>query len=178
MTIESSLYTSETGPAVTGEASASAIDGDQSRWRLATKLVQGGILRSPFGETCEAIYMSSGFVYGSAEEAEAAFANTRPRFIYSRFSNPTADVRGAHGAARGRRGRARDGDGHGRGLRLACLPAARGRPGGRVRCAVRLLPIHPGRDPAALRDRDRLRRWARPRPVASGPLVQDPGRLH
>src|SRR5215510_4426750 len=92
MTIESSLYTSETGPAVTGEASASAIDGDQSRWRLATKLVQGGILRSPFGETCEAIYMTSGFVYGSAEEAEAAFANTKPRFIYSRFSNPTVQM--------------------------------------------------------------------------------------
>lgn len=61
-------------------------------WRLATKLVQGGVLRSPFGETCEAIYMTSGYVYGSAEEAEAAFANTRPRFIYSRFSNPTVQM--------------------------------------------------------------------------------------
>jgi O-succinylhomoserine sulfhydrylase len=61
-------------------------------WRLATKLVQGGVLRSPFGETCEAIYMTSGYVYGSAEEAEAAFANTKPRFIYSRFSNPTVQM--------------------------------------------------------------------------------------
>ncbi|MEA2782441.1 MAG: O-succinylhomoserine sulfhydrylase [Rhodospirillaceae bacterium] len=61
-------------------------------WRLATKLVQGGVLRSAFGETCEGIYMTSGFVYGSAEEAEAAFANTRPRFIYSRFSNPTVQM--------------------------------------------------------------------------------------
>ena len=68
-------------------------------WRLATKLVQGGILRTPFGETCEAIYMTSGYVYGSAEEAEAAFANKKPRFVYSRFANPDgADVRGAHGA--------------------------------------------------------------------------------
>src|SRR5262249_38785790 len=58
-------------------------------WRLATKLVQGGVLRSPFGETCEAIYMTSGYVYGSAEEAEGAFANTKPRFIYSRFGTPT-----------------------------------------------------------------------------------------
>jgi len=61
-------------------------------WRLATKLVQGGILRSPFGETCEAIYMTSGYVYGSAEEAEAAFANTQQRFIYSRFGNPTVQM--------------------------------------------------------------------------------------
>ncbi|HEY2111194.1 MAG TPA: O-succinylhomoserine sulfhydrylase [Dongiaceae bacterium] len=61
-------------------------------WRLATKLVQGGILRSPFGETGEAIYMTSGYVYGSAEEAEAAFANKKQRFIYSRFSNPTVQM--------------------------------------------------------------------------------------
>ncbi|HEY8012576.1 MAG TPA: O-succinylhomoserine sulfhydrylase [Dongiaceae bacterium] len=61
-------------------------------WRLATKLVQGGILRTPFGETCEAIYMTSGYVYGSAEEAEAAFANKKQRFIYSRFSNPTVQM--------------------------------------------------------------------------------------
>jgi hypothetical protein len=61
-------------------------------WRLATKLVQGGILRTPFGETCEAIYMTSGYVYTSAEEAEAAFANKKQRFIYSRFSNPTVQM--------------------------------------------------------------------------------------
>jgi O-succinylhomoserine sulfhydrylase len=61
-------------------------------WSRATKLIQGGVLRSAFGETCEAIYMTSGYVYGSAEEAEAAFANTKPRFIYSRFSNPTVQM--------------------------------------------------------------------------------------
>jgi O-succinylhomoserine sulfhydrylase len=61
-------------------------------WRLATKLVQGGVLRSPFGETCEGLYLTSGYVYRSAEEAEAAFANTKPRFIYSRFSNPTVQM--------------------------------------------------------------------------------------
>src|SRR6202007_1704381 len=59
---------------------------------LATTLVQGGLMRSAFGETCEAIYMTSVYVYGSAEEAEAAFANTKPRFIYSRFSNPTVQM--------------------------------------------------------------------------------------
>ncbi|HEX4571245.1 MAG TPA: O-succinylhomoserine sulfhydrylase [Dongiaceae bacterium] len=73
-------------------SSAPAVGRSDPEWRLATKLVQGGVLRSPFGETCEAIYMTSGYVYGSAEEAEAAFANTKPRFIYSRFSNPTVQM--------------------------------------------------------------------------------------
>jgi O-succinylhomoserine sulfhydrylase len=36
--------------------------------------------------------MTSGYVYGSAEEAEAAFANTKPRFVYSRFGNPTVQM--------------------------------------------------------------------------------------
>ncbi len=61
-------------------------------WRLATKLVQGGLMRSQFNETSEAIFMTSGYVYGSAEEAEAAFANTKPRFVYSRFGNPTVQM--------------------------------------------------------------------------------------
>src|SRR5262249_12038049 len=87
-----SLHPSAAGPATPGEAGASATDGGQGRWRLATKLVQGGILRSPLGETCEAIYMTSGYVYASAEEAEAAFANKPPHFIYSRFSNPTVQM--------------------------------------------------------------------------------------
>ena len=60
--------------------------------RLATRLVQGGLLRSNFSETSEAIFMTSGYVYGSAEEAEGAFANKNPHFIYSRFSNPTVQM--------------------------------------------------------------------------------------
>jgi O-succinylhomoserine sulfhydrylase len=70
-----------------GQGSGKA--GSPARWRQQTQLVQGGLLRSPFGETCEAIYMTSGYVYGSAEEAEAAFNNSKPRFVYSRFGNPT-----------------------------------------------------------------------------------------
>lgn len=64
-------------------------DVNAKAWREQTRLVQEGLLRSPFGETCEAIYMTSGYVYGSAEEAEAAFNNSKPRFVYSRFANPT-----------------------------------------------------------------------------------------
>lgn len=55
----------------------------------ATLLVHGGTRRSQFEETSEAIFMTSGFVYGSAEAAEAAFANDGSRFVYSRFRNPT-----------------------------------------------------------------------------------------
>lgn len=57
--------------------------------RPATTLVQGGIRRSQFGETSEALYLTSGFVFSSAEEAEATFAGTCDRFQYSRFGNPT-----------------------------------------------------------------------------------------
>ncbi|HVC51469.1 MAG TPA: O-succinylhomoserine sulfhydrylase [Stellaceae bacterium] len=55
----------------------------------ATILVRGGATRSPYEETCEALYMTSGFVYGSAAEAEAAFANDGSRYVYSRYRNPT-----------------------------------------------------------------------------------------
>ncbi|AWK86022.1 O-succinylhomoserine sulfhydrylase [Azospirillum thermophilum] len=57
--------------------------------RPRSKLVHGGIRRSSFDETCEALYQTSGYVYGSAEEAEFAFANDGTRHVYSRFRNPT-----------------------------------------------------------------------------------------
>ena len=60
--------------------------------RLSTKLVHGGTLRSQHLETSEAIYMTSGYVYGSAEEAESAFANDGSRFVYSRYANPTVSM--------------------------------------------------------------------------------------
>jgi O-succinylhomoserine sulfhydrylase len=55
----------------------------------ATLLVRGGAMRSGFDETCEALYLTSGFVYGSAAEAEEAFKNDGSRFVYSRYRNPT-----------------------------------------------------------------------------------------
>ena len=54
-----------------------------------TLLVRGGLERSAFGETAEAIYLTSGFVYDSAEAAEARFKGEAPGFIYSRYGNPT-----------------------------------------------------------------------------------------
>lgn len=69
-------------------------EGDQtrfepSRWATQTQLVRGGLRRSAFSETSEALYMTSGYVYDSAEEAEEAFAGPSTRFVYSRFGNPT-----------------------------------------------------------------------------------------
>ncbi len=59
-------------------------------WRPRTRLVRGGLERSQHMETAEAMYMTSGYVYRSAEEAEAAFATpTQGRYVYSRFRNPT-----------------------------------------------------------------------------------------
>jgi len=57
-----------------------------------TQLIRGGLARSPFGETSEAIYLTSGFVYETAEAAEARFKGEEPGFIYSRYGNPTVHM--------------------------------------------------------------------------------------
>lgn len=59
------------------------------RRRPQTELVRGGLRRSGFDETSEALYLTSGYVYASAEEAEAAFKGDKDRFVYSRYANPT-----------------------------------------------------------------------------------------
>src|SRR5690606_13866676 len=61
-------------------------------WKPATALVHGGTLRSGFGETSEAIFLTQGFVYESGEAAEARFKGDEPGFIYSRYANPTVDM--------------------------------------------------------------------------------------
>jgi O-succinylhomoserine sulfhydrylase len=55
----------------------------------ATILVRGGATRSPYDETSEALFMTSGFVYDTAAAAEQAFAQDGSRFVYSRYRNPT-----------------------------------------------------------------------------------------
>jgi O-succinylhomoserine sulfhydrylase len=55
----------------------------------ATTLVHGGVMRSQFGENSEALFLTQGFVYDTAEAAADRFAGKAPGFIYSRFSNPT-----------------------------------------------------------------------------------------
>jgi len=58
-------------------------------FRPNTVAVRGGLERSGFDETSEALYLTSGFVYESAEQAEAAFKDEVEHYIYSRYGNPT-----------------------------------------------------------------------------------------
>ncbi len=60
--------------------------------RPQTLLSRGGTLRSPFGETSEAIFMTSGYVYKRAEDAEQAFAKPGSAYVYSRYANPTVTM--------------------------------------------------------------------------------------
>ncbi|EXL08653.1 O-succinylhomoserine sulfhydrylase [Aquamicrobium defluvii] len=66
---------------------------DKTRnWRPRTTLVHGATLRSQFGEMSESIFLTQGYVYESAEAAEARFKGESPGFIYSRYANPTVDM--------------------------------------------------------------------------------------
>ena len=57
-----------------------------------TRLVHEGTLRSEFGETSEALFLTQGHIYASAEECEARFKGESPGFLYARFSNPTVTM--------------------------------------------------------------------------------------
>lgn len=57
-----------------------------------TLAVRGGLARSGFFETSEAMYLTSGYVYDSAEAAERAFTGEDERFVYSRYGNPTVEM--------------------------------------------------------------------------------------
>ncbi|MBX9590394.1 MAG: O-succinylhomoserine sulfhydrylase [Hyphomonadaceae bacterium] len=70
-------------------ADKSSSAGAAGSWLPETLLVHGGTLRSAFGETSEAMFLTQSFVYDTAEQAEARFKDEDPGFIYSRFSNPT-----------------------------------------------------------------------------------------
>src|SRR5690348_15743905 len=65
---------------------------DTSKWRPQTRAVRGGQLRSNFDETSEALFLTSGYAYASAEEAEATFKGESSHYQYSRFGNPTVSM--------------------------------------------------------------------------------------
>ena len=65
---------------------------DRARLRPDTLAVRGGLVRSGFDEMSEALFLTQGYVYGSAAEAEAAFAGEVDRFQYSRYGNPTVST--------------------------------------------------------------------------------------
>ena len=77
--------------------------------------MRGGLVRSQFQETSEALFLTQGFVYAGAAEAEAAFAGDADRFLYSRYGNPTVStfeerlrlLEGAEAAVRHRVGHVR-----------------------------------------------------------------------
>lgn len=68
------------------------VPADPATLHPETRLVHGGTLRSAFGETSEALFLTQGFVYDSAESCEARFKNEEPGFVYSRYANPTTEM--------------------------------------------------------------------------------------
>ena len=65
---------------------------DVKKWKPQTRAVRGGLRRSSFDETSEALFLTSGYAYNSAEEAEATFKGESSHFQYSRFGNPTVSM--------------------------------------------------------------------------------------
>lgn len=61
-------------------------------WGEATRLVRGGTWRSEHGETSEALFLNSGFVYEDAETAERRFAGEDEGYVYARYGNPTVSM--------------------------------------------------------------------------------------
>ncbi len=62
------------------------------QYRTETRLVHDGILRSPFGETSEALFLTQGYVYENSAQAEARFKGEDKGYQYSRFANPTVSM--------------------------------------------------------------------------------------
>ena len=65
---------------------------DPKDWRPQTRLVRGGMARSPYGEISEALYLTQSFAYDSAAAADRRFSGEDPGFIYQRFGNPTTQM--------------------------------------------------------------------------------------
>lgn len=62
------------------------------KWRPATKAIRSGTMRSEFGETSEALFLTSGYTYDCAEDAAARFSGEQPGMTYSRLQNPTVQM--------------------------------------------------------------------------------------
>jgi O-succinylhomoserine sulfhydrylase len=75
--------------AKTNVSETNATASPTARYRPETRLVHSGTLRSQFGETSEALFLTQGYVYDTAEQCEARFKGQDPGYIYSRYSNPT-----------------------------------------------------------------------------------------
>ena len=136
---------------------------DDASYRPETRLVHAGTLRSQFGETSEALFLTQGFVYDSAEQRRGALQGRGAGLHLFALRQPDRrDVRGAHGRARRRRGRARHRDRHGGGDGRADGPAQGRRPRRRRarRCSA----------PAATWSRTSCRASASPRRWSTAPI--------
>jgi O-succinylhomoserine sulfhydrylase len=63
-----------------------------SGWRPATRAIRGGTARSEWGETSEALFLTSGYCYDRASDAAARFAGEQAGMTYSRLQNPTVEM--------------------------------------------------------------------------------------
>ena len=61
-------------------------------WRPATRAIRGGTARSEYGETSEALFLTSGYAYDCAGDAAARFAGEQRGMTYSRLQNPTVEM--------------------------------------------------------------------------------------
>ncbi|MEL6373697.1 MAG: O-succinylhomoserine sulfhydrylase [Pseudomonadota bacterium] len=76
-----------------------AVDAAASAWQPRTAMVHAGGMRTPFNETSEALFLTQGYVYDNAEQAEERFRSEEGGFIYSRYANPTVAMFEARMAA-------------------------------------------------------------------------------
>jgi len=65
---------------------------DPNHWDVETRLVRGGMARTPYGEMSEALFLNQSFAYESAGAADRRFSGDEPGFIYQRFGNPTTQI--------------------------------------------------------------------------------------
>ena len=65
---------------------------DPNQWDVETRLVRGGLARTPYGEMSEALFLNQSFAYESAGAADRRFSGEEPGFIYQRFANPTTQM--------------------------------------------------------------------------------------
>jgi len=126
-----------------------------SDWNKRTTLVHGGIRRSQYNEVSEAIFLTQGFVYDTAEQAEARFLKARPdEFIYARYGNPTvAMFEDRIAALEGAEDAFATASGDGGRQRCADRNAAHGRSRGGSAGAVRIMSLYSGGNPDPLRRR-------------------------
>jgi O-succinylhomoserine sulfhydrylase len=75
-----------------GENGAHMTTSPRRDYRPETRLIHAGTLRSQFNETSEALFLTQGYVYDSAEQCEARFSGKELGYVYSRYSNPTMSM--------------------------------------------------------------------------------------